>query len=75
MTIFIMKNQHNILREITQLTTNIATNYPEIYRSLDENPITLPESNYPHINKQALQDYLESLKQLLKHYLENHKSK
>lgn len=63
-----MKDQHNILREITQLTTIIETNYPELYRNLDENPITLPESNHPDINKQALQDYLESLKQLLKHH-------
>lgn len=57
-----------ILTEITQLTTNIAANYPELYRNLDENPITLPKSNHPHINKQALKDYLDSLKQLLKHH-------
>lgn len=63
-----MKDLNNILKEIMQLTTTIEINYPELYRNLDENPIALPESNHPHIDKQALQDYLESLKQLLKHH-------
>ncbi len=70
-----MKNLHGILTEITQLTTNIETNYPELYRSLDENPMTLPVSNHPHIDKKVMQEYLESLKQLLEHHLETHKNK
>lgn len=70
-----MKDLHNILREITQLTTNIETNYPELYRSLDENPMTLPVSKHPHIDKKVMQEYLESLKQLLRHHLETHKNK
>jgi hypothetical protein len=63
-----MKNQNKLLREITKLTAKIETNYPELYRNLDETPITLPESNDPTINKQVLENYLESLKQLLKHH-------
>ena len=63
-----MKNKHKLLLEITKIVTNIATNYPELYRNLDENPITLTESNHPQINEKALKDYLESLKQLLKHH-------
>lgn len=69
-----MKGLHNILKEITQLTTNIETNYPELYRTLDENPMTLPVSKHPHIDKEVMQEYLESLKQLLKHHLETHKN-
>ncbi|NJB70020.1 hypothetical protein GGR42_000482 [Saonia flava] len=68
-----MKNLFTILREITQLTSNIETNYPELYRSLDENPMTLPVTNHPHIDKEVMQEYLESLKQLLRHHLETHK--
>lgn len=68
MTMCDMKNQNKLLREITKLTAKIETNYPELYRNLDENPITLPESNDPNINKQVLENYLESLKQLLKHH-------
>jgi hypothetical protein len=70
-----MENLHNIQTEITQLTTNIETNYPEIYRFLDENPMTIATSNNPHVDKMAMQEYLESLKQLLKHHLETHKNK
>lgn len=63
-----MKSVDNILKEITDLTTEIETNYPELYRNLDENPITLKESHSSHLNKKALQDYLERLKELLKHH-------
>ncbi|SIR21158.1 hypothetical protein [Maribacter ulvicola] len=69
-----MKQLHKILNEITALTTNIETNYPELYRSLDENPMTLPMSEHPHMDKEVMQEYLESLKQLLDHYLDEHKN-
>jgi len=70
-----MKELHKILNEITQLTTSIETDYPELYRSLDENPMTLPVSKHPHIDKIVLQDYLDSLKELLEHYVEEEKIK
>jgi hypothetical protein len=69
-----MKKLHKILNEITELTLNIETNYPELYRSLDENPLTLPVIQHPHIDKEIMQEYLESLKQLLNHYLDEHKT-
>lgn len=67
-----MKNLQNILQEITQLTTNIETNYPELYRYLDEIPLTLPTMDKPHMDKQVLESYLKSLEQLLRHHLETH---
>ncbi|WP_291968055.1 hypothetical protein [Maribacter sp.] len=70
-----MKQLHKILNEITALTTDIETNYPELYRSLDENPMTLPVSQHPHLDKEVMQEYLESLKQMLHHYLVEHKRK
>lgn len=69
-----MKQLHKILNEITTLTTDIETNYPELYRSLDENPMTLPVSQHPHLDKEVMQEYLESLNQMLHHYLEEHKN-
>ncbi|MEH6513497.1 hypothetical protein [Maribacter arcticus] len=68
-----MKDLRKVVVEIEKLTTNIETNYPELYRSLDENPLTIPTKQNPHIDKEVMQDYLESLKQLLKHHLETHK--
>ena len=70
-----MKDLQKVLTEITQLTGNIETNYPELYRSLDENPLTLAVSKHPHMDKKVMTDYLESLKQLLTHYLEEEKIK
>lgn len=63
-----MEDLDNTLKEIMQITTNIETNYPELYRSLDENPITIATSNHPQVDKLAMQNYLESLKQLIKHH-------
>jgi hypothetical protein len=51
-----MANLKNILTEITQLTNNIETNYPELYRFIDENPMTIPSSNHPQITKEIMED-------------------
>lgn len=69
-----MNNLRHVLEEITQLTNNIETNYPELYNFLDENPMTIPAINHPHIDREVMLEYLESLKQLLKHHLETHKN-
>jgi len=70
-----MKRLQYILRKITQLTANIETNYPELYIYLEEDPITLPVKEDPHMDKKVMQDYLQSLKLLLRHHLETHKAK
>ena len=67
-----MKNLQELLKEITGLTFNIEKNYPELYQFLVEDPLTIPSENHPDINKKVMQDYLESLKQLLAHHLETH---
>ena len=70
-----MNELKNILQEITSLTLEIETKYPELYRYLDENPLTLPVNPEPHIDKKVMQEYLRGLQELLKHHLETHKSK
>ena len=72
---YTMKTIHDLLTEITKLTYNIETNYPELYQYLDEQPITIPSDKNPEIDKEALQEYLEGLKKTLKHYIENHEKK
>lgn len=71
----IMKDEQQILWEITTLTNQIETDYPELYRFLDENPITIPSSVHPDLNMKTLEGYLEDLKDLLKHHLQTHKNK
>ena len=67
-----MKKLQKLLQEITQLTYIIETNYPELYRNLEENPITIPSDPYSHIDSKTLEGYLESLRELFRHHLETH---
>ncbi|WP_452228066.1 hypothetical protein [Lacinutrix sp. MEBiC02404] len=70
-----MKTKQELLTQITQITTNIETNYPELYTFLLEEPVTIPSKEHPQVDVAELQDYLETLKQELKHHIETHKSK
>ena len=69
-----MHNLQDILNAITRLTFYIETNYPALYRTLNENPITIPSENHPDVNITIMNDYLDSLKQLLKHHIKTHKN-
>ncbi len=68
-----MNNLQNTLKEISQLTITIETDYPELYKYLDENPMTIPSEANPSIDKKILQEYLESLRQLVKNHIETRK--
>ena len=73
-----MNSLQIMMKEITELTTMMETEYPELYQWLrftaqDENPMTIPATNHPHIDIAVLREYLESLKGLLRHHLETHK--
>ncbi|WP_117880399.1 hypothetical protein [Aureibaculum luteum] len=70
-----MKDLHTILKEVTKLTLNIQMNYPELYRSLDENPMALPVTSHPQIDKKVMQEYLVGLKELLERYIAEEKIK
>jgi len=67
-----MNTLQALLAEISQLTKTIETNYPELYQFLDDSPMEIPSESHPTINRNVLQDYLDSLKQLLKHHIETH---
>jgi hypothetical protein len=65
-----MKTVKKLLTEISDLIVEIETYYPDLYQYLDENPITIPNIEHPKIDAQELNDYLESLRDLL----EKHKN-
>lgn len=67
-----MKELNSILGKIMELTNTMETEHPELYQFLDEDPMTLPLSPRPEVNKETLEDYLQSLQQLLEHHLETH---
>ena len=70
-----MKRIQELNKEINDLTLKIEQEYPELYRYLDENPITIPCCEHPEVNTKNFADWLDSLKQLLKHHIENHQQK
>lgn len=67
-----MKRLQELSKEISDLTFKIEREYPELYSYLDENPITIPHSDHPEVTTKNFADYLESLKDILAHYIETH---
>ncbi len=67
-----MKNVFEIMREINELTLRIEFKFPELYRYLDENPITLQKTNSIEMEPKVLSDYLQSLKELISRYQQSH---
>ena len=67
-----MESTNQILQEINVITLEIESDYPEIYKFLDEDFLTLPSWEHPNINFEILKEYLDTLSQLLKGYRKTH---
>jgi len=52
--------------EIMSLTEQIKLQYPEVYRNMNEMPITIPDMATPEVKIKQLEDYVQSLKTLIK---------
>ncbi len=64
---FIMETkEHQLNAEIMTLTEQIKLQYPEVYRNLNEMPITIPNMATPEVKIKQLEDYVQSLKTLIK---------
>ena len=61
-----MKTEKEINAKILSLTMKIQETRPELSKYLEEMPITIPNDSSPEINNKILQEYIESLKNLLK---------
>jgi hypothetical protein len=70
-----MKTLSKLLQELSDLTVEIETHYPELYRHLDETPLFFTESSGGKIGKEELKSYLDTLKQELITFMKTHKSK
>ncbi len=66
-----MKKLQQLTKEISDLTLKIEQEYPELYRYLDENPITIPCCDHPEVTTKNFSDYLDSLRSLLNTHIEN----
>lgn len=69
-----MKKLQQLSKEINELTLKIEQEYPELYKYLDENPITIP-NNGGEMTTKSFSDYLNSLKEILNHHMQTHKPK
>jgi hypothetical protein len=56
---------HKLNTEIMALTETIKLKFPEVYRNLNEMPVTSPNTTVPEVKVKQLQDYAESLKILI----------
>lgn len=63
-----MKTTQSLLTEISTLIRDIERDYPELYKHLDESPITIPGVKQPNVDNKALENYLQTLKDMLKRY-------
>ena len=70
-----MKTLNKQMEEIIQLTTEIETNYPELYKYLGETPLLLGGAKEKTISTNDLKEYLETLKSQLQHHIETHKNR
>ena len=60
-----MDNEQSLLVKITQVTREIQENHPELCKFLSEMPETIASEENPKVNTEALQNYYESLVELL----------
>ncbi len=67
-----MKNEHQITDDILKVTMVIRNEYPELLKYLNEMPETIPDVNKPAITIKVLQDYYDSLLDLLRKYAPHH---
>ncbi|CDF81256.1 conserved hypothetical protein [Formosa agariphila KMM 3901] len=65
-----MKTQEQLLKNISDTVWGIENDYPEIYKHLNENPMTIPEFKNPEVTTEDLKVYLKSLKVIIKRYKE-----
>jgi hypothetical protein len=64
-------NEITLIKEITKVTLQIRSEYPEVYAKLEEMPITVPNSTAGSVRIKDLQDYLDSLNQIKKEFDSN----
>ena len=68
-----MKTEKEINDAILKITMKIRNDYPELSKYLSEMPVTIPDDSNPDVNIKILQDYYESLENILQKYIPNHR--
>ncbi len=67
-----MKREEELNKKIVKMTMTIRNEFPELMKFIGEMPETIPDKKNPEINIKILQDYYDSLEDLLRKYAPNH---
>ena len=67
-----MKTEHELNADILKVTMIIRDKYPELSKYISEMTITIPDVETPEINIKNLQEYYNSLVDILKKYAPSH---
>jgi len=67
-----MKKLSKIMQEVMEITAEIETKYPELYKYLDETPFHVCRSEVKEICKDDLEEYLQTLNEQLQHHIQTH---
>ena len=70
-----METIEEMNQKILLKTLDIKANYPELSKFIEEMPITVPDLVNPKITLQNLNDYYDSLNDLVANYSSTHISK
>ena len=61
-----METEKEINQKIMAITRQIQEKHPELISFLNEMPVTIPDESSPEITVKVLQEYYESLENLIK---------
>ncbi len=67
-----MKTEKELIVNISKITMTIREEFPELMKFLNEMPETIPDVAHPEITTKILQDYFNTLENLLQKYAPNH---
>lgn len=67
-----MKTEAELNERIVKITMIIRNEFPELMKYLNEMPETIPDVKNPEIDTAALNNYYNSLEELLRKYAPNH---
>jgi hypothetical protein len=70
-----MKRVSKLMQEIIRITSDIETKYPELYRYLDETPLSLGGEAKKEITTKDLENYLNTLREQLHEHIDMHRQK
>lgn len=60
-----LESEQDLSTRISQLTTHIQEQYPELIPYIAEIPVSIPNEPSPEVNSKILKDYYDSLYQIV----------